>query len=60
MFLGADMKDHYGKDFVPRIAKQKRLCRTRQERKEIQGIIKTGRRMARRTARQELKKWIDK
>ena len=54
------MKDHYGKEFVGRIAKQKRLCRTKTERKEIQRLIKTGRRMARRKAQQELKRWIDR
>ena len=53
------MKDHYGKEFVGRIAKKKRQCRTKRERQEVQRLIKTGRRMARRTARQDLRKWID-
>jgi HD-GYP domain-containing protein (c-di-GMP phosphodiesterase class II) len=50
------MKEHYGKEHVPRCAKRKRLARTKQERKEIQKLIKTGRRMARRVAQQELRR----
>ena len=50
------MKEHYGKEHVPRCAKRKRQAQTKSERKEIQLLIKTGRRMARRVAQQELRR----
>jgi hypothetical protein len=57
------MKDHYGKDFVPRIAHLKRgsngNAKRREERSEIARLIKMGRRAERRHARQALKKHED-
>jgi len=50
------MKEHYGKDFVPRIAKQKRWAKTKSDRKCIQRLIKVGRRMERHKHNEVLKK----
>lgn len=52
------MKKHYGEKFVPRIAYKKKAARTREERKDLQDLIRIGRRMERRTSRLALRKGI--
>ena len=57
------MKDHYGKDFVPRLAHKKKGANgnaTRREiRQEITKEIKRGRRAERRKSKQQLKEYED-
>jgi hypothetical protein len=58
------MKHHYGEDYVPRCSKWKKYAngtwRPKQERQEVSKLMKRGRRMARRKAKQDLKDFMDR